>query len=639
MTDEASGKALTVERPRVSNIQPLFDSDHFEHFQRAASALMHSTLLKESVRAATPQQCFSNLMLIFDQADRLGLPATVVAQNVDVVYGQLVYRGVLVAAIIEAKLGKLHRHYTGERGTDAYRVYVCDQDFAGMSEAQLAALAPGKYPRGWRIVDGSVGDWKTWQKKDGNAPRQPNPAWTGQATQNQLGYRGDREWARHYEPGILLGIFSDDEIQAFEDRQVVSVVDIADAPRVIHTGMTRPAAETIDGETGEVTQAGPLAGADGQTSDDAAEGGKSAEASPGAAGDGKKKPSAAEKRAAAAVFNAAGKAAGLADEPNVPPPFLNEEEATHWSNGWTDGSHARLHPRQKAANAAALERTAELTEGGEALAEADGYAVGLKGGDCVTPLGAEQHAGAWRSGWTRGDGERKAAAEVALAQKTPPRRQAAAPPPADDADKTRKGNALEAYELGHEAGMAGRDGAVPREWGEFPEDWSEGWNAGAAERLQDATDDDDVDEESEGEPESADLPSAFDVFAQEIRGQPGWGEIKSGLNRLSVSADWKADMAARSPFRIRAARVSAAIALAALINAGKEPADLFVTDLSAFRCWVEMVEDADMILEAWPTLVQSPAYDALEATQRTGFEGVVKARIALLQAGPGSALA
>src|SRR5690606_14927820 len=91
---------------------------------------------------------------------------------------------------------------------------LSDTPWDDMSDEQLAALRPGVQIRGRRIIDGSVGEWRTFKKNSTEA----TPAWSGAATQNQLLYRGSREWARRFEPAHLLGVYGDDEIEQIQSR-------------------------------------------------------------------------------------------------------------------------------------------------------------------------------------------------------------------------------------------------------------------------------------------------------------------------------------------------------------------------------------------------------------------------------------
>lgn len=650
MTDEntmANNKAVAI-RPQVSSIQPLFDTDHFEHMQRAASALMHSTLLKESIRGPSPQACFSNLMLIFEQAQRFGLPATTVAQNVDVVYGQLVYRGVLVAAMIEAKLGKLYRHYTGERGADDYRVYICDRDFGELSDEVLASLKPGKYPRGLRIVDGSVAEWRTFQKAEGGASRQPNPAWVGRNTQPQLGYRGDREWARFYEPSILLGVYGDDEIAAYARiLSVETIVDEDDAP--ITSGFAGDA--KADPSAADDGKAAPQTAAEatGSHTTDKTAGG--AAPAPLPQDDGKPAPrrqSAADKEAqrqakvreetearmaAGEAAEVEGKRAGLAGEGgDTYAATYTPEEVRHWKNGWNVGNSERealvvAGDDEDEGNAGDGEElgaaaAAEKEAAAQREVEADGFATGLAGKACQVPLGvADDMAGAWRSAWTNGDAERVKRQEFQL-QAADLKTKTAAKPAADK----RSGSAVAAYEAGHRQGLAGATGETPRAWTEFADDFSEGWNAGAAERLQDASGDGDDEADEEDSPPA----NPFDLFASQITGYASWKDEKAALGQLAKTDEWKADLE-DGGYRVRSARVSAGVRLTQLINENVEPADLITHDLQAFRCWSEMTDDPELIEAKYPELVLGPIWDGLDANAQQTFERVIKARVASLR--------
>lgn len=237
MTDEAQTRAVAVpQRQAVENIQPMFDTARFEHFQRAASALMHSSIMNPSIRGSSPQQAFSNLMLLADQSDRWKLPLIAIVQETSIVHDKLVFSGKLIAAALQSSLGiKLFPWFTGERGALDYRVYLSDVTWDDDSDEMLANLKPGVQIRGRRIVDGSVGEWRTLQKNSSN----PNPAWTGAATQNQLIYRGSREWARRFESAHMLGVYGDDEIDQIQGRmdRARDVTPVAG----LSTGFTKPA--------------------------------------------------------------------------------------------------------------------------------------------------------------------------------------------------------------------------------------------------------------------------------------------------------------------------------------------------------------------------------------------------------------
>lgn len=194
----------------VSDPIPVLDTSRFEHMQRIASVMAQSTLIPESLymqgdknnRAELPlQQIVSNCFLVVNQAVRWGLDPFAVAQSVAVVHGKLCYEGKLVAAILDAKIGvRLHHHFTGAPGNDDYRIYLADREF---DAATIAELTPGFRKSGWRIIDGSVGEWKTTGT---------NSPWSPKNQPRMLVYRGTRDWTRIYEPAIMLGVYTPDEL-------------------------------------------------------------------------------------------------------------------------------------------------------------------------------------------------------------------------------------------------------------------------------------------------------------------------------------------------------------------------------------------------------------------------------------------
>lgn len=192
---------------------PLLDTARFEHMQRIATVMARSSLVpdalikdmsvKEQDKPRLDEtRVMANCFLVVNQAVRWGLDPFAVAQSVAVVHGKLCYEGKLVAAVIDAKLGiKLKHYFTGEG--DQMRIYLSD---AALTDTQIAGLKPNiRYP-GTRILDGSVADWKT----SGN-----NSPWSPKNYARMLVYRGSRDWTRIYEPALMLGVYTPDEMDDF----------------------------------------------------------------------------------------------------------------------------------------------------------------------------------------------------------------------------------------------------------------------------------------------------------------------------------------------------------------------------------------------------------------------------------------
>lgn len=257
MTDIPNQNAVAT-RPQsghVTSAAALYDTDKFAHMQRMASALMRGTMLPEAVRGSDPDECFSNLLIVFDMAERLRVTPIALAQSISMVHGKMVLEGKLVHAAITNVTGlTLFPYWVGERGTDAYRIYISDRSWDDMTDEDLANLKPGQSMRGRRVVDGSVGEWKTLGR-DGKV----KPAWVGIQTQNQLLYRGTREFARRYEPAVMLGIYTDDEISAAEERHTtrVATVSLTSLPTGFANSPAPVASEPEDAVIEEAVEVAP----------------------------------------------------------------------------------------------------------------------------------------------------------------------------------------------------------------------------------------------------------------------------------------------------------------------------------------------------------------------------------------------
>lgn len=210
----------TEDRPKQKQIievidaVPLLDTSRFEHMQRIATAMARSTLIPDSLREEGGkndkqdlpfERVASNCFLIVNQAVRWGLDPFSVAQAVSVVHGKLCYEGKLVAAVIQAKLGfNLHHLFVGEG--DAMRIYLSDKPF---TDDVLPLLQPNCRLPGMRLLDGSVAEWKTTGT---------GTPWTPKNFVRMLIYRGTRDWCRIYEPALMLGVYTPDEMMDMSEN-------------------------------------------------------------------------------------------------------------------------------------------------------------------------------------------------------------------------------------------------------------------------------------------------------------------------------------------------------------------------------------------------------------------------------------
>lgn len=604
MTDTT---AVAVRQPTtVQNIQPMLDTARFEHFQRAASALMHSSILNPSIRGQSPQQCFSNLMLVFDLSDRWKLPALSIAQGIAIVHDKVVYEGKLIAAMLDASLGvRLHYWYQGERGAVDYRVYASDRPFSELAapdatpaeqiDAINTMLRPGVQIPGWRIIDGSVGEWRTFQKDS----RTANPAWTGAATQNQLSYRGAREWARRFEPAQMLGVYGDDEIDAISIR--MEARDVTPAAPGLSAGFARPSqpAEGLSGTTADAAVVDEIQDAVIEPADDAAqdrqEGGQEAEVEqkadkvqdkPKAATEGKRtakqqkvvdeRKAALEKAQAigegardAALWGYPGELIDLMGEKGWE--RLTDEEKTYCENGWVEGKRLQAEELEAAYAAGQM--------GQESLMRPEWLTDGDKSAERRWSLITDEH----KRGLTDREAERQQDQDDG--------------PDAVDQD-TEGDDALDAVR------EAEPDAVETAE--------------------QDAADD--------ADDAAFDTPDAIDAWAKGLESLTDWQSIKASMNALSKTSVW--DTA--SPDRIAAVRRMAWQREAQLIEAGDDRMD-FINDLTAFRCWIETTDDVDAINGNWMTLVRQPIYANLSADQKSALQAATLKRVEQIQAATGKA--
>jgi len=237
------------ERPLVIDAVPVLDSGRFEQMQRIASVMARSPLVPESLRCEAegqgpnrkvamlaPEVALANCFLVVNQAVRWGLDPFAVAQCCSVVHGRLMYEGKLVAAVLDAKLGVQLSYAWNDRTGDAFGIQV---------------RGPKDRDGNDRVISGTVGDWKT----SGN-----NSPWGKPANHRKmLAYRGSREWVRLYEPAILLGVYTPDELgdmqETARETRGLPFRQIQDtAPRAVPAGPPRRIAVAAPPAKVETTQ-------------------------------------------------------------------------------------------------------------------------------------------------------------------------------------------------------------------------------------------------------------------------------------------------------------------------------------------------------------------------------------------------
>jgi hypothetical protein len=221
----AQVSAAVPTRPReirvVNDPVPVLDTARFEHMQRVANVMAGCSLIpdalcktktgQDAVEWLPERQILSNCFMVVNQAVRWAMDPFAVAQCVSVVHGKLCYEGKLIAAVINAKLGfDLEYEIAGEG--DNMKVVV-----TAALDGKPVLDSKGKPKK----IEGTVGEWKTtgrgspWEAPGGK-PR-------------MLRYRGAREWCRVHAPALMLGVYSDDEMEILSsnDRRGLNARDVS----------------------------------------------------------------------------------------------------------------------------------------------------------------------------------------------------------------------------------------------------------------------------------------------------------------------------------------------------------------------------------------------------------------------------
>jgi len=201
----------------------LLDTARFEHMQRIATIMAKAALLPEHLlgRAKKGQetqwypaeQVLGNCFLIVNQALRWGLDPFAVAAETYVVSGKLGFQGKLIAALVNARANlkeRLSYTFNAAKG-DALEVTV-HGTFVGEADERTVTL--------------TVGQGKT-----------SNDMWT-KDPQQKLIYSGATKWARRHCPEVLLGVFTDDDLDRIRDREpalnakVTRIADVVSAANI-----------------------------------------------------------------------------------------------------------------------------------------------------------------------------------------------------------------------------------------------------------------------------------------------------------------------------------------------------------------------------------------------------------------------
>ncbi|GLK86647.1 hypothetical protein [Ancylobacter defluvii] len=191
----------------------IYDSARFEHMGRIAQMMARCSLIPESLytvpdetdrrkKVILPVEVVAaNCFLVVSYADRLGFDPFLVAQCTSVVRGRLMFEGKLIAAALDTKLGVQLSYEFGKWDPKTEACIVGPEGEGDLLGVRVSGSLAGI---GVVEVHGSVGTWRT--SGDGSP-------WKPGNFKRMLRYRGAREWARAHQPAIMLGVYTDDEME------------------------------------------------------------------------------------------------------------------------------------------------------------------------------------------------------------------------------------------------------------------------------------------------------------------------------------------------------------------------------------------------------------------------------------------
>lgn len=199
---EKTGEVVQYTPPKrqtapVENAVAIFDTAQFEQMARVANAIAGSSLMPEHIRGANREEALANAFLITEMAFTLGISPTRLASVSYFLHGKLGFEGKLMQSVIERQL---HHAFTFEYFEERKDIAIRVTNIHPISGEPVS-------------LEGNALDWQTKEKGGGVKGN-----WSGPFNRKkQLRYRGVMEWGRAYAPGIVIGLYTEDEMQEMKE--------------------------------------------------------------------------------------------------------------------------------------------------------------------------------------------------------------------------------------------------------------------------------------------------------------------------------------------------------------------------------------------------------------------------------------
>lgn len=215
MTNENTALAVTTtnESKHISVSDLMMNPEAMDKVMRMAEMMASGKSTIPAHLQKNPADC----MAVVLQAMQWGMLPHVVAQKTFLINGTLGYEGQLVNAVVQSSntiSGRFHYEY---RGTSP------------QLECRVGAVIKGESEITW-------GPWLNEAK----VTTKNSPLWKTNP-QQQLGYLQVKNWARLYCPGAILGVYSPDEFDQPQPRQMGQAEVVTPIRPVADPGMLQAA--------------------------------------------------------------------------------------------------------------------------------------------------------------------------------------------------------------------------------------------------------------------------------------------------------------------------------------------------------------------------------------------------------------
>lgn len=191
--------AVQTDSPRRANVGELMmNPESMDRVIRMAEMMANGKSTLPAHLQKNPADC----MAVVLQAMQWGMLPHIVAQKTHLVNGTLGYEAQLVNAVVQESgciTGRFHYEYRGNSPT---------------MECRVGAIIRGEREITW-------GEWLNEAK----VTTKNSPLWKTNPRQ-QMGYLQVKNWARLYAPGAILGVYTPDEFDAPQPRNMGTVQEV-----------------------------------------------------------------------------------------------------------------------------------------------------------------------------------------------------------------------------------------------------------------------------------------------------------------------------------------------------------------------------------------------------------------------------